>query len=362
MPMCIRITWAGSLLQRNWLSNSRMGPGDLYLTTWWVILMQDRYRPLCKMFGLVSKMNKPQFLTIRSLEVQGGRRTMVILCDEHNNSSFRGSEWGKDSLSRGAAVLKDVDEKRRRKSILGGGQALQAPSHEEMWSRGKSEQWARLWVRITGENLRRVHGSWLTNQIISFYFVSNRELVEVFFLVFCCCCCCLLCLGFFGCTGFSLQHMGLAAPPHSWRVRRRRLAPDPHGSRGIHPERSRVKTCEVQGWDVGSNRQRRCAEPWRRWTEMDRVPLLEGLRGERWRATGNAAEASHCDGFWLHPLGCHGRRSQGLTACRGQGGRKAVRRKGLDHVGAKARRVDDFQESWASEAGGPIRRTVLGRQ
>lgn len=94
--------------------------------------MQDRYRPFCKMFGLVSKMNKPQFLTIGSLEVQGDRRTMVILCYEHNNSSFRGSEWGKDSLSRGAAVLKDVDEKRRRKSILGGGQALQAPSHEEM--------------------------------------------------------------------------------------------------------------------------------------------------------------------------------------------------------------------------------------
>lgn len=93
--------------------------------------MQDRYRPLCKMFGLVSKMNKPQFLTTGSLEVQGGRHTMVILCDKHNNGSFRGSEWRKDSLSRGAAVLTDVDKKRRRKSILGRGQALQAPSHEE---------------------------------------------------------------------------------------------------------------------------------------------------------------------------------------------------------------------------------------
>ena len=45
--------------------------------------MQDFYRPLCKMFGLVSKMNKAQFLTIGSLEVQGGRCTVVILCDEH---------------------------------------------------------------------------------------------------------------------------------------------------------------------------------------------------------------------------------------------------------------------------------------
>ena len=45
--------------------------------------MQDFYRPLCKIFGLVSKMNKAQFLTIGSLEVQGGRCTMVILCDEH---------------------------------------------------------------------------------------------------------------------------------------------------------------------------------------------------------------------------------------------------------------------------------------
>ena len=86
--------------------------------------MQDRYRPLCKMFGLVSKMNKPQFLTTGSLEVQGGRQTLVILCNEHNNSSFRGSGWGKDSLSRGAAVLTDVDKKRRRKSILGRGQTL----------------------------------------------------------------------------------------------------------------------------------------------------------------------------------------------------------------------------------------------
>ena len=76
------------------------------------------------MFGLVSKMNKPQFLTTGSLEVQGGRQTLVILCNEHNNSSFRGSGWGKDSLSRGAAVLTDVDKKRRRKSILGRGQTL----------------------------------------------------------------------------------------------------------------------------------------------------------------------------------------------------------------------------------------------
>ena len=32
---------------------------------------------------------------------------------------------------RGGAVLKDVDATGRRNSILGGGQVLQAPSHEE---------------------------------------------------------------------------------------------------------------------------------------------------------------------------------------------------------------------------------------
>ena len=74
-------------------------------------------------------------------------------------------------------------------------------------------------------------------------------------------------------------------------------------------------------------------------------PPSRGSERREAMAIGNAAEASHRDGFWLHPLGCHGRRSQGLIACRGQDGRKAVRKKGLDHVGVKARRVDDVQES-----------------
>ena len=52
-------------------------------------------------------MNKQQFLAIQSLEVQGNRHTIMILCDELNNRSFGDSERGKRFSVQGT-VLKHV--------------------------------------------------------------------------------------------------------------------------------------------------------------------------------------------------------------------------------------------------------------
>lgn len=105
-----------------------MGPGDLYLTTSRRYLDAGLLQTTLQNVWFGLQMNKPQFLTT-GLEVQGGRHTMVILCDKHNNGSFRAVNGERFSVQ--GAVLTDVGQKRGGGRAFCRGQALQAPSHEE---------------------------------------------------------------------------------------------------------------------------------------------------------------------------------------------------------------------------------------